>query len=90
MCRNKPIGKLYPSLTRYGESFIDTRKHPTHKKIMYTQILTLYYLLLSFDFKTRTNEYRKLVEKPKWNCHTIIAQEGDVREKESDESNYSK
>lgn len=80
LCANKAIGMLFPSLSWYGERYIDTKTCPVdNKNNLHLKRDFLIILFLSFDVKTRSNECRNLLEKLKEHCRRNIAQEADAR-----------
>ena len=61
MNKDSPIGKLYPSLPRYGAKFV-TQRSRTSRISRIADLDTLVDNIYSFDKEIRSNEFRKLLD----------------------------
>ena len=88
MSLNKPIGKLFPALPRYGDRFINNRKRPVHNYNSNPLSLDSFLNMINtFDPSSRANEVRKFLESLKKKDLRKLANDANINMHEATELN---
>ena len=62
MNEDKPVGKLFPPLSRHGSRFVDQRNRNPRDPNQTLDIDTFFTKINEFDISVRANEFRKLLD----------------------------
>ena len=86
MCSEKPIGRLFPSLPRYGPRYLEkrTRSDCTNNSISLESLINK---ISDFEIKSRSNELRKYIEGLKKTTLKKMAQEAQDKLNENHDAN---
>ena len=86
MCSEKPIGRLFPPLPRYGPRYLEKRTRCDTVNNSLT-LDTLIEKILTFETNNKTNELRKIIEGLKRTKLKRIALEAEEKIKENHDTN---